>query len=74
MTGSYQTTLTPLGLDAPDREAKALLEKAQANYGMIPNMFAGMANYPALLETYMNGYGQLHVQAVSPRLSWMLCC
>lgn len=39
---------------APD--TRALLESAKTKVGMIPNMYAGMPNFPALLDTYNHGY------------------
>lgn len=38
--------------DAP-QAARDLLEKAEKNYGFIPNILGVMANSPALLEAYM---------------------
>lgn len=38
--------------DAP-QPAQDLLEKAEKNYGFIPNILGVMANSPALLEAYM---------------------
>ena len=52
----YQLTL-PAHTDTDDDPAvAAVLAKAKAQYGMIPNMYARMANVPALLETYRTGY------------------
>lgn len=36
---------------------KAVLDKAKAQVGFIPNMYANMANAPAVLDTYLHGYG-----------------
>jgi AhpD family alkylhydroperoxidase len=36
---------------------KEVLQKAKAQVGFIPNMYANMANVPALLDTYLHGYG-----------------
>ncbi len=36
--------------------AKPLLEQAQKTLGFVPNMYAYMANSPALLSTYLHGY------------------
>lgn len=56
MTSEYKLTLSPKTLDNADPKAKALLERAKTKVGFIPNMYAGMANSPGLLETYMDGY------------------
>ncbi|MFO7764755.1 MAG: carboxymuconolactone decarboxylase family protein [Wenzhouxiangellaceae bacterium] len=36
------------------QDARDLLEKAEKNYGFIPNILGVMANSPALLEAYMS--------------------
>jgi uncharacterized peroxidase-related enzyme len=36
---------------------KQILDKAKAQVGFIPNMYANMANAPAVLDTYLHGYG-----------------
>ena len=56
MTSEYKLTLQPKTVNNADPGAKALLEKAKAKLGFVPNMYAGMANSPGLLETYMDGY------------------
>jgi uncharacterized peroxidase-related enzyme len=42
--------------DDSDPAVAEVLTKAKAQTGMIPNMYARMANAPGLLETYLNGY------------------
>ena len=56
MTAEYKLTLPAKTLENADPRAKAVLEKAKAQVGFIPNMYAGMANSPGLLETYLDGY------------------
>lgn len=56
MSSEYKMTLSPKTLPTADPKAKAVLERAKAQLGFIPNMYAGMANSPGLLETYMDGY------------------
>lgn len=56
MTAEYKLTLPAKTLDNADPKAKAVLEKAKAQAGFIPNMYTGMANSPGLLETYLDGY------------------
>lgn len=41
--------------DAP-AGAREVLQQAQQKIGMVPNMYAYMANAPGLLQTYMHGY------------------
>ncbi|HEY7586282.1 MAG TPA: carboxymuconolactone decarboxylase family protein [Candidatus Deferrimicrobiaceae bacterium] len=55
MTSEYELTLSPKTLENADPGAKAVLEKAKAQTGSIPNMYSGMANSPGLLETYLDG-------------------
>jgi uncharacterized peroxidase-related enzyme len=42
--------------DTSDARAKEVLETARKQAGSIPNMYAAMANCPALLDTYLHGY------------------
>ena len=58
MTSEYKMTLSPKTLQNADPKTRAVLERAKAQVGFIPNMYAGMSNSPGLLETYMDGYGR----------------
>jgi uncharacterized peroxidase-related enzyme len=53
---TYQMKLGAHSLDSAREEAKPLLQAAQKQYGMIPNMYARMANLPGVLSTYLHGY------------------
>jgi uncharacterized peroxidase-related enzyme len=46
-----------------DPAARALLEQARAELGMVPNLYAALANLPALLETYRFGYDRFRAGA-----------
>ena len=46
--------LEVLNKDNAPQGARGLLEKAEQNYGFIPNILGVMANSPALLEAYMS--------------------
>ena len=46
--------LEVLNKDNAPQDARGLLEKAEKNYGFIPNILGVMANSPALLEAYMS--------------------
>ena len=46
--------LEVLNKDNAPQDARGLLEKAEQNYGFIPNILGVMANSPALLEAYMS--------------------
>lgn len=56
-----QARLSTLGLltsqDAPEG-SRELLDAAKAQLGMVPNMYAGMANSPGLLGAYRFGYDE----------------
>ncbi|WP_179475372.1 carboxymuconolactone decarboxylase family protein [Mycolicibacterium vinylchloridicum] len=49
-------TLPSRDIDDADPAIAAVLSKAQAKQGFLPNMYRNMANAPGLLETYMAGY------------------
>lgn len=56
MLAEYQITLSPQTIDNAEPPAKAVLDKALAQVGFIPNMYARMVHSPGLLETYLGGY------------------
>ncbi|MFT6989020.1 MAG: putative peroxidase-related enzyme [Paraglaciecola sp.] len=47
---SYKT------LENVDPKAQPVLEQVKVSMGMIPNMYGDMANSPAMLQTYAQGY------------------
>ena len=63
MTADAELDLPKIDLDTAGAEARPILEKAKAQVGFVPNMYAGMANAPALLETYLDGYARFREQA-----------
>ena len=63
MTADAKLDLPKIDLDTAGAEARPVLEKAKAQVGFVPNMYAGMANAPALLETYLDGYARFREQA-----------
>ncbi|MGL3662837.1 carboxymuconolactone decarboxylase family protein [Pseudomonas aeruginosa] len=56
MLSEYQLNLPDLDLATTDERGQAVLQKAKAQVGFIPNMYARMVNSPGLLETYLDGY------------------
>lgn len=56
MQAEYQMTLPPQTIDTAPPATRAVLEKARARLGFIPNMYAVMSNSPGLLDTYLEGY------------------
>jgi AhpD family alkylhydroperoxidase len=51
----YQLTLPARTETDDEAGVAAVLGKAKAQIGMIPNMYGRMANVPGLLETYLTG-------------------
>jgi uncharacterized peroxidase-related enzyme len=49
-------TLRPLDPATATGAQKEILETARKQVGFLPNMYAGMANAPAVLNTYLHGY------------------
>jgi uncharacterized peroxidase-related enzyme len=62
MPDVFQSTLPLRTPDDPDPAVSAPLAKAQKEIGMVPNMYAAMANLPALLETYSAGYERFRAE------------
>lgn len=56
MTTAAQLRLPAQTIDSTEGRTKELLAKAKSQAGFVPNMYAGMANSPGLLETYLRGY------------------
>lgn len=63
MLAEYQITLPPQTLDNAGADAKPILEKALAQVGFIPNMYARMVHSPALLDAYLHGYAAFRRQS-----------
>ena len=63
MPSVFRTSLPLRTTDDPDPAARAPLMAVQASMGMVPNMYAGMVNLPALLETYNYGYAKFRAEA-----------
>lgn len=56
MSLTYRIGLQLRSADDPNSEVSQPLKRAAETMGMVPNMYAGMANLPALLATYSFGY------------------
>lgn len=63
MSDVFKTGLSLRTTEDPDPAISAPLKAAQAGMGMVPNMYAAMANLPALLDTYNHGYGKFRAEA-----------
>lgn len=59
----YRSTLPKHDINAADQNIRAVLTEAKRRTGMIPNMYAVMANAPELLETYLFGYEKLRKES-----------
>jgi uncharacterized peroxidase-related enzyme len=55
-TTPYITGLGPIDHASAEGAQKEILDAAKAKLGFIPNMYANMANAPAVLSTYLHGY------------------
>ena len=53
---AYLRTLPAITLQTANDQQKPLLEQAVKQVGFIPNMYANMANAPAVLSSYLHGY------------------
>jgi uncharacterized peroxidase-related enzyme len=56
MSADYKIQMPPQTLENAGPKAKPLLEKANDKLGFVPNMYAGMAKAPGVLDTYLHGY------------------
>lgn len=54
---TYLKTLTSIDHASAEGRQKSILDTAFKQVGFIPNMYANMANAPAVLDTYLHGYG-----------------
>lgn len=54
--------------DDPDPAVASVLRGARARTGMIPNMYARMANVPGLLEAYLSGYERFRSDSAFSRI------
>lgn len=50
------TSLERIATNEATGRAKELFEFSQSKVGFVPNMYANMANLPAILDTYLFGY------------------
>jgi len=56
MKDTAKLSLPHVTLETADARAREVLENARKATGGIPNMYAGMANVPALLDAYLYAY------------------
>lgn len=63
MSDVFKTNLPLRTTEDADPAVSAPLQAVKAGMGMVPNMYAGMVNLPALLETYSFGYGKFRAES-----------
>jgi uncharacterized peroxidase-related enzyme len=63
MSSPYKLKLTTKTLESVDPKAKPVLEQVKTSMGMIPNMYGDMANLPAMLQTYAQGYSLFRAES-----------
>lgn len=63
MSSNYTVSLSTKTLEDADPKAMDILAKTKASMGMIPNMYGNMANSPAMLQTYVDGYSLLRTDS-----------
>lgn len=59
----YRVTLPLIDVAAASAGAREPLKQARQQMGMIPNLYAAMANLPAALETYRLGYERFRMES-----------
>ncbi|KGJ99631.1 carboxymuconolactone decarboxylase family protein [Thalassotalea sp. ND16A] len=58
MTSHYLlNNLSAVPLESASEAQALILNQAKKQVGFIPNMYSNMVNLPALLDTYLHGYG-----------------
>jgi len=63
MPTPFMLSLAPVALADAQEPARTIMQDTQARLGMVPNMYAGMANAPALLLTYVEGYNRFRSES-----------
>ena len=56
-------TLHPIDPSTAEGAQKEILDKAVKQVGFLPNMYANMANAPAVLSTYLHGYALFRAES-----------
>lgn len=58
----YTSPLDSPSVDSTAGESVGLLESVRKSIGMVPNLYAVMANSPGLLATYLDGYKRFRTE------------
>lgn len=59
----YLHSLRPVNPATAQGAQKDILDKAVKQVGFLPNMYANMANVPAVLSTYLHGYALFRAES-----------
>ena len=63
MQVTYKSALNPVNIENANERQQKLFEQAKSIYKFIPNMQKSMANYPPLLESYLNGVSAFRMES-----------
>lgn len=63
VAAAYFRHLAPIDHAQASGAARQVLDRALKQVGFIPNMYANMAHAPAVLDTYLHGYGLMRTQS-----------
>jgi uncharacterized peroxidase-related enzyme len=63
MKSDYRMTLAHVEVGSAEPKARELLERAHKQLGMVPNMYAVMANAPEALDAYLYGYDRFRKES-----------
>ena len=63
MSSPYRLTLPPVDANNAAPAVSTLYDRSRKAMKMVPNMYTFMANAPALLETYMDGYNRFRMES-----------
>lgn len=64
MESPFVLSLSPVTSTTGPEASRLMLAATQASLGMIPNMYARMANAPVLLQTYQDGYARFRSESM----------
>ena len=62
MSSVYKLNLPLRSTEDPDPAYSGPLKAVREGMGMVPNMYGGMVNLPAMLDTYSHGYSKFRAE------------
>ena len=63
MPTPFTLLLAPVALADAQEPARTIMQDTQIRLGLVPNMYAGLANAPVLLQTYVEGYDRFRSES-----------